>query len=79
MDSTELEIVFKKETVSKVLTMFFKDEKTKVSSDAVNLMTEMLKIFAVEATRRSMKQAENEDCDVVDLEHVEKILPELVS
>ncbi|XP_026862423.1 centromere protein X [Electrophorus electricus] len=78
MDSTELEIVFKKETVSKVLTMFFKDEKTKVSSDAVNLMTEMLKIFAVEATRRSMKQAENEDCDVVDLEHVEKILPELL-
>ncbi|XP_076844725.1 centromere protein X isoform X2 [Brachyhypopomus gauderio] len=77
MASAEPEVVFKKETVSKVLTMFFKDEKTKVSSDAVSLMAEMLKIFAVEAARRAIKQAENEDCDVVDLEHVEKILPEL--
>lgn len=32
-----------------------------------------------EATRRTIKQAENEDCVGVDLEHVERILPQLVS
>lgn len=32
-----------------------------------------------EATRRAIKQAENEDCVAVDLENVEKILPQLVS
>lgn len=32
-----------------------------------------------EAAQRAMKQAESEDCDTVDLEHVEKILPQLVS
>lgn len=28
---------------------------------------------------RSLKQAESEDCDQVDIEHFEKILPQLVS
>uniref|UniRef100_A0A8C9RBZ6 Centromere protein X n=1 Tax=Scleropages formosus TaxID=113540 RepID=A0A8C9RBZ6_SCLFO len=67
------------ETVGKLLSLFFKDEKTKVSGDAVILMAEMLKIFVEEAARRSQKQAAAEDCDVVDIEHFEKILPQLVS
>lgn len=32
-----------------------------------------------EAAVRSQKQAEYEDCDKVDIEHFEKILPQLVS
>ncbi|XP_066560645.1 centromere protein X isoform X2 [Amia ocellicauda] len=36
---------FKKETVSKLLSMSFKDEKTRVGADAVILMAEMLKVF----------------------------------
>lgn len=32
-----------------------------------------------EAAVRSQKQAESEDCDQVDIEHFEKILPQLVS
>lgn len=31
-----------------------------------------------EAAVRSQKQAESEDCDQVDIEHFEKILPQLV-
>lgn len=31
-----------------------------------------------EAAVRSQKQAEAEDCDQVDIEHFEKILPQLV-
>ncbi|XP_072550468.1 centromere protein X isoform X3 [Salminus brasiliensis] len=79
MAGTQPEIIFKKETVGKLLTLFFKDDKTKASNDAVILMTEMLKVFVVEAARRAMKQAENEDCGSVDLEHIEKILPQLES
>ncbi|KAB5554110.1 hypothetical protein PHYPO_G00046400 [Pangasianodon hypophthalmus] len=78
MACQEREGVFKKETVSKLLMLFFKDDKTKVSNDTVSLMAEMLRIFVIEATRRAIKQAENEDCLGVDLEHVEKILPQLL-
>ncbi|CAG5897818.1 centromere protein X [Menidia menidia] len=72
------EISFKKETVSKLLSGFFKEEKTKLSGDAALLMAEMLKVFVQEAAVRSQKQAESEDCDQVDIEHFEKILPQLL-
>lgn len=35
-------------------------------------------IMFPEAAVRSQKQAESEDCDQVDIEHFEKILPQLV-
>ncbi|XP_026215652.1 centromere protein X [Anabas testudineus] len=72
------EISFKKETVKKLLSSFFREDKTKISSDAVLLMVEMLKVFVQEAAVRSQKQAESEDCDQVDIEHFEKILPQLL-
>ncbi|KAF7698260.1 centromere protein X [Silurus meridionalis] len=78
MAGQEREVAFKKETISKLLTLFFKDEKSKISNDTASLMAEMLRIFVIEATRRAVKQAENEDCVGVDLEHVEKILPQLL-
>ncbi|TMS15509.1 Centromere protein X [Larimichthys crocea] len=37
----------------------------------------MLRVFVQEAAVRSQKQAESEDCDQVDIEHFEKILPQL--
>ncbi|XP_072224700.1 centromere protein X [Leuresthes tenuis] len=71
-------ICFKKETVSKLLSSFFKEDKTKLSGDAALLMAEMLKVFVEEAAMRSQKQAESEDCDQVEIEHFEKILPQLL-
>ncbi|KAM9391600.1 centromere protein X-like [Pholidichthys leucotaenia] len=70
--------VMEQETVSKLLPSFFKEDKTKLSGDAALLMAEMLKVFVQEAAVRSQKQAESEDCDQVDIEHFEKILPQLV-
>ncbi|XP_041633948.1 centromere protein X [Cheilinus undulatus] len=78
MAEKEAEIAFKKETVNKLLSTFFKEDKTKVSGDAVLLMVEMLRVFVQEAAVRSLKQAESEDCDQVDIEHFEKILPQLL-
>ncbi|KAM8845287.1 centromere protein X [Spinachia spinachia] len=78
MAEKDTEAGFKKETVSKLLSGFFKEDKTRLSGDAVLLMTEMLKIFVQEAAARSQKQAESEDSDQVDIEHFEKILPQLL-
>uniref|UniRef100_M4AD15 Centromere protein X n=1 Tax=Xiphophorus maculatus TaxID=8083 RepID=M4AD15_XIPMA len=63
------------ETVSKLLCSFFKEDNTR-GSDATLLMREMLKVF-VQAALRSLKQAEAEDCNQVEIEHFEKILPQL--
>ncbi|XP_037647027.1 centromere protein X [Sebastes umbrosus] len=78
MAEKDAETGFKKETVSKLLSSFFKEDKTRLSGDATLLMAEMLKIFVQEAAVRSQKQAETEDCDEVDIEHFEKILPQLL-
>uniref|UniRef100_A0A669DDW8 Centromere protein X n=1 Tax=Oreochromis niloticus TaxID=8128 RepID=A0A669DDW8_ORENI len=78
MAEKDVEISFKKDTVSQLLSNFFKEDKTKLSGDATRLMVEMLKVFVQEAAVRSQKQAESEDCDQVDIEHFEKILPQLV-
>uniref|UniRef100_A0A671YR94 Centromere protein X n=2 Tax=Sparus aurata TaxID=8175 RepID=A0A671YR94_SPAAU len=78
MAETDAEIVFKKDTVSKLLASFFKEDKTRLGGDATLLMADMLKIFVQEAAVRSLKQAESEDCDQVDIEHFEKILPQLL-
>ncbi|XP_030263776.1 centromere protein X isoform X1 [Sparus aurata] len=66
------------DTVSKLLASFFKEDKTRLGGDATLLMADMLKIFVQEAAVRSLKQAESEDCDQVDIEHFEKILPQLL-
>ncbi|CAK6963036.1 centromere protein X [Scomber scombrus] len=77
MAEMDAEVAFKKETVRKLLSTFFKEDKTKLSGEAVLLMAEMLKVF-VQAAVRSQKQAESEDCHQVDIEHFEKILPQLL-
>lgn len=43
---------------------------------AVGIQT--LTLYFSEAAQRTIKQAEAEDCDRIDIEHFEKILPQLV-
>ncbi|XP_017280833.1 centromere protein X isoform X1 [Kryptolebias marmoratus] len=82
MAAKEEEISFRKETINTLLSSFFKEDKTKLSGDAALLMAEMLKVFvqvlSPEAAVRSQKQAESEDCNQVEIEHFEKILPQLL-
>lgn len=66
------------ELVSKLLHLHFEDEKTKVSGDALLLLAELLKVFVVEATVRSIRQAQAEDLPTVDVEQLEKVLPQLL-
>ncbi|XP_074080963.1 centromere protein X isoform X1 [Macrotis lagotis] len=69
---------FRKELVNKLLYLHFKDDRCKVSADALQLMVEMLKIFVQEAAARAIRQAQAEDQDKVDIEQFEKVLPQLV-
>ncbi|XP_063068603.1 centromere protein X [Engraulis encrasicolus] len=76
--ANQVEVEFKKETIAKLLNKSFKDTKTKVNSDAVTLTSEMLQIFVEEASRRALKQATAEDSQQVEVEHFEKVLPQLL-
>ncbi|CAJ1075093.1 hypothetical protein PFLUV_G00177130 [Xyrichtys novacula] len=78
MAEREADIGFKKELVKKLLSSSFRDDDTKIGENAARLMAEMLKIFVQEAAERSQKQADSEGCDQVDIEHFEKILPQLL-
>ncbi|XP_075415593.1 centromere protein X isoform X1 [Tenrec ecaudatus] len=104
---------FRKELVSKLLCLHFRDKKTRVSTDAVQLMAEMLRIFVVgesllrgfmahqhgltglgalgmggpqtsqvhcvaEAAVRGVRQAQAEDLPCVDVDQLEKVLPQLL-
>ncbi|XP_019591136.2 centromere protein X isoform X3 [Rhinolophus sinicus] len=69
---------FRKELVSKLLHLHFKDDKTRVGGDALLLMAELLKIFVSEAAIRSVRQAQAEDLARVDVEQLEKVLPQLL-
>ncbi|XP_075627205.1 centromere protein X, partial [Balearica regulorum gibbericeps] len=49
-----------------------------VNGDAQLLMAEMLNVFVREAAARAARQAQAEDLEKVDIEHVEKVLPQLL-
>ncbi|XP_053417570.1 centromere protein X-like [Nycticebus coucang] len=70
---------FQKELVSKLLHLHFEDAKTKVNGDALQLMVELLKIFVVEAAVHGVRQAQAEDVTLMDVDQLEKVLPQLES
>ncbi|XP_057357842.1 centromere protein X isoform X3 [Manis pentadactyla] len=67
-----------RELVRRLLHLHFEDAKTRVSGDALQLVTELLKIFVVEAAIRGVRQAQAEDLARVDVDQLEKVLPQLV-
>ncbi|XP_074967616.1 centromere protein X [Phalacrocorax aristotelis] len=69
---------FRKETVNRMLRLHFRDERTRVNGEAQLLMAEMLNVFVREAAARAVRQAQVEDLEKVDIEHVEKVLPQLL-
>ncbi|KAM4031644.1 centromere protein X [Anomaloglossus baeobatrachus] len=69
---------FRKSVVTKLLQMHLEEEKTRFSGDSIQLMRELLRVFVHEAASRAARQALAEDLPVVDIEHVEKILPRLL-
>ncbi|XP_014128678.1 centromere protein X isoform X2 [Zonotrichia leucophrys gambelii] len=68
---------FRKDTVDRLLRLHFRDGRTRVNADAQLLMAELLKVF-VRAAARAARQAQAEDLNKVDIEQLEKVLPQLL-
>ncbi|GBM38523.1 hypothetical protein AVEN_110198-1 [Araneus ventricosus] len=70
--------------VEKILKLKFKNANTKVQSDAVKLVKEVLRIFITEGAARAAIQAQSECIGENDLipevnnQQLEKILPQLL-
>lgn len=69
---------FKTETVLQLLKMNFKDKKTRISNDAAKLSSDFLYLFILEGAYRAATQAKAEGAAEVDVQHFEKILPNLL-
>ncbi|KAM4692390.1 centromere protein X [Rhinophrynus dorsalis] len=78
MEREEETVGFRKGLVSKLLHLHLGEDRMRVSADALLLLAEMLNVFTREAAARAARQAETEEVPVVEIEHVEKILPQLL-
>lgn len=76
--SNQPPVTFQSQTIEQFCKLFFRNEKTKLSSDALLLTTEMLRIYSIEIYHRAMSQADSEGCDTITPQHIEKILPQLL-
>ncbi|CAH0401410.1 unnamed protein product [Chilo suppressalis] len=68
----------KQEVIKDLLNGSFQDNKTKLGNDALSLVVEVAKCLVTETCLRASNQALRESCDRVELEHVEKCLPQLM-
>ena len=78
MENSDIKAKFSKDTIDQLSKMEFKSEKTKYSNDALAMTTELMKIYVIEAANRAATQAKKEGNEVVELEHLEKILPQFL-
>ncbi|CAK8690541.1 unnamed protein product [Clavelina lepadiformis] len=72
---------FKPSLVVQLFQKHFADPSSiKMSSkDAAGILSaELLRVFVAEAASRAAQQALNEDASVCEVEHIEKILPQLL-
>ncbi|XP_029837065.2 centromere protein X [Ixodes scapularis] len=69
---------FKTKTIQELMLMGFQDEKTKMNAQALKLTCEILRLLAHEGAARAAMQAKLQGDREVTLEHLEKILPQLM-
>ena len=70
--------MLKEEIVKLFLLKHFKEDKTRLSSDALLMIKLLIELFVEEALKRANRQAELESSGSVDIEHLEKNLPQLL-
>ena len=69
---------FNEKNIEALTKSSFKNPKTKISSDAVKLFTELLRVHALEMLSRAAEQAKKEGSSQVLNEHIEKVLPQFL-
>ena len=70
--------MLKEETIKLFITKHFQEEKTRLSSEALSAFTKLLELYVDEALNRANEQARLESMRDVSIEHLEKILPQLM-
>ena len=70
--------VFDQKAIIELVKSHFTDPKTKLSPEAAHLIPKIVELFVKEAVHRSLKEAQSEQTELVDLRHLEKILPTLL-
>nr|CAD7573153.1 unnamed protein product [Timema californicum] len=65
--------------VKEIMKLSFTDPKIRVSDDVSQLVSEVVSVLAVEATLRACDAASKDGLSTVHLEHVGKILPQLLA
>ncbi|XP_045777181.1 centromere protein X-like [Maniola jurtina] len=76
--TSEVKSSIKQDIIKELLHGSFQDNKTKLDNDALTLVVEVAKCLVTETCLRASSQALLEGCNKVDLEHVEKCLPQLM-
>ncbi|XP_069689073.1 centromere protein X-like [Periplaneta americana] len=69
---------FKIEALREILKLHFIDSKTRIMDDTLLLVAEVVRTMTAEAILRACRQAKVEEQSVIQVEHVEKILPQLM-
>ncbi|KAK3777522.1 hypothetical protein RRG08_044812 [Elysia crispata] len=77
MESNSL-VTFKTKSVNESFKQYFKDEKVTLKGNSLVLVSELLRLFTKEALTRAAHQAKNEGDKRVTIDHLEKILPQLL-
>ncbi|KAJ9573918.1 hypothetical protein L9F63_008717 [Diploptera punctata] len=77
-DLSKVTTNFKTEALREILKLHFTDSKTRISDDMLQLVAEVIRTLTMEAVLRAGRQATMEKQSQIQLEHVEKILPQLM-
>ena len=72
------DIQFNERTINGLAKLKFKDDKTKMSNEALKLLTELIRVHSIELMNRCAEQAKKEGAETVSNEHLEKILPQFL-
>ncbi|XP_053615024.1 centromere protein X-like [Plodia interpunctella] len=76
--TSHVKSTIKNDIIKELIQGSFQDNKTKLGNDALSLVVEVAKCLVTETCLRASNQALRETCDKVELEHVEKCLPQLM-
>lgn len=78
MTERPIHVNFKTKTLEDLLKASFNDQKTSLSAQATTLINEYLVHFVQELGKRAKEQAAVQGAMTVEIEHLEKILPQLL-
>lgn len=67
------------EVIKEILKTQYTNSRNKITDEALEAITEILRVLVVETAIRAAKQAVQEKKTTVSLEHLENVLPQIVN